>query len=483
MIDQVISFMLDSAPYHAFFKFLGSQGGQLLKYSLEFIVFFSLTYMILSERVKARKKEYKYLGLAFMALTLKSAIMAFFYFHLNFSSLKLKSITYFVPVLEHSLEILGLIMLAAAFLFPVFKNRLKSFQRTFWSLIMVTMGLSLIIETYWFFEYLEDNSINFASFFGTVWFIIIKILLIISAIIITNSEPKLRYNKSIAFAFGIYLIAPLAEFTNILLFQNTFLKLTLFQHPFPTIATILFARVIFLKLVDKAYLKIRLIDTEQKYQHEKEVSELKDHFVSVVSHELRTPLTSMKLYLSLLLQGKFGKPNKKQKDAIGIIQNESNRLTDLINDILALNKYESNKEKLDIQQFFAKEIIDPLYINLAEKKGIKMKIEVLNNLRVKADKQKIKQVLINLIGNAIKFTPIGGTIWIKIQENHITWRLTVKDTGSGIEKDKIPKLFDKFYQVQSHMTRSAGGSGLGLTIAKEIVDLHKGKIEVESEVG
>jgi len=92
-------------------------------------------------------------------------------------------------------------------------------------------------------------------------------------------------------------------------------------------------------------------------------------------------------------------------------------------------------------------------------------------------------VLINLIGNAIKFTPKGGKITVSASEGKKYWRLVVADTGEGIAKEKLAKLFDKFYQVQSHMTRSQGGSGLGLTIAKAIVDLHKGTIDVSSEVG
>jgi len=483
MIEPIFYFLLDLTPFNTFFKLLGGHGGQLVKYGLELIIFFSLTYMILSEHVKSQKKEYRYLGLAFMALTLKSAIMSFFYFHLNFGSLRLKTLTYFIPVLENGLEIFGIIMLAAAFLFPIFVKKLKTFQRTIWSIIMIILGISLIIEIFWFFAYLENNFLEFSSFFGTIWFIIIKIILIISIILILNTKKKLRYYQSISFAFSIYLISPAVELINFILFQNQFIKLTLFQHPFPILATLLFARVIYLKLVDKAYLKTKLMTAEQKYQHEKEVSELKDHFVSVVSHELRTPLTSIKLYLSLLMQGKFGKASKKQKGALSIIHTESNRLTDLINDILSLNKYESNKEKLDLSEFYIKEIIDPLYVNLSEKKGIKTKIKINKRLRVKADKQKIKQVLINLIGNAIKFTHKGGNITIIAETNHNHWRLIVKDSGDGIEKDKLPKLFDKFYQVQSHMTRSAGGSGLGLTIAKQIVDLHKGIIEVESEIG
>jgi two-component system phosphate regulon sensor histidine kinase PhoR len=272
---------------------------------------------------------------------------------------------------------------------------------------------------------------------------------------------------------------------NILLYDNLNRSLTVAAHPFPFISILIFTQVIYLKLVDKATLQDRLKKSEQLYAQEKEVSKMKDEFISTVSHELKTPLTSMKLYVNLLKEGRLGKVYKKQGDALLVINEETDRLNKLITDLLELSRLRAHKSKLELSEFDLKKLVnDKLSINLARKQhSIRVKIDVPAGFAVTADKHKIKQVFINLFNNAMKYTPEKGTITIGAKRFDTEWELSIADTGVGIEKDKIPKLFEKFYQAEDYMTRQKGGFGLGLAIVKGIVDLHKGRIYVDSELG
>ncbi|MBT3407223.1 PAS domain-containing protein [Candidatus Woesearchaeota archaeon] len=214
----------------------------------------------------------------------------------------------------------------------------------------------------------------------------------------------------------------------------------------------------------------------------KELDEMKTEFVSTVSHELRTPLTSIKGYAALLEDGKMGVLDEKQQKAVEIINKESDRLTDLINDILDLSKLETGKAK---SVFVLNDIVEAVnechILQIAKQKGIFVNKIVTKNIpKILFDKPKIIQVFNNILSNAIKFTKAKGKITIKISNkiDHIV--IDITDTGVGIPKKDIPKLFNKFYQVESHLTRNQGGTGLGLTIVKEIIGLHHGLISVKS---
>jgi two-component system, OmpR family, phosphate regulon sensor histidine kinase PhoR len=166
------------------------------------------------------------------------------------------------------------------------------------------------------------------------------------------------------------------------------------------------------------------------------------------------------------------------------VKMENNRLTALINDILNLAKLEAGKDKLFISEVNLSELTnDEMYVKYAEEKGIQIINEVPENFVVSIDSAKFKQVFINLVTNAINYTPEGGTIRISADDHGKEWSMSIKDDGKGIAKDNLEKLFQKFYQVEHYMTRTTGGTGLGLAIVKEIADLHGGRITVESELG
>jgi signal transduction histidine kinase len=224
----------------------------------------------------------------------------------------------------------------------------------------------------------------------------------------------------------------------------------------------------------------------EKNKELERIDKLKSEFVSNVSHELRTPLTSIKGYTKLLMDQRLGDIPENQLQCLTIILEESERLGRLINDVLDLAKLEKGKvrfkkEKMNITA--VAEGVTKKLATLAEDKDIKINMVAKDDIPlIRASKDLIVQIFFNLIGNAIKFTPRNGDIYINFEVVNDMVKTTIRDTGIGIPKDLLPKLFDKFFQVDSSMTRQYSGTGLGLPISKHIVDAHKGNIYVESEL-
>jgi len=218
----------------------------------------------------------------------------------------------------------------------------------------------------------------------------------------------------------------------------------------------------------------------------KKMDQLKSEFVSNVSHELRTPLTSITGYTKLLSLEKLGPINHNQESSLNIIAEESERLTRLINNVLDLSKLEAGKIKFRLEKIDICELAKLTMATMkhaADEKDIELSLESDRIPKFKASRDLVKQVFINLLNNALKFTPENGSIKVIMSREQKNVEVRVIDTGKGIEREQIPKLFDKFYQVDSSMTREFGGTGLGLVIVKHIVDAHKGKISVKSTLG
>jgi signal transduction histidine kinase/HD-GYP domain-containing protein (c-di-GMP phosphodiesterase class II) len=226
---------------------------------------------------------------------------------------------------------------------------------------------------------------------------------------------------------------------------------------------------------------------EEAAQRMKELNELKSNFVSTVSHELRTPLTSIKAYVETLIENVGARNAKMQLEFLQIINEETERLARLIDAILDLSQLESGtfkirKEVFDINKVI-KEVADILR-SIAEKRNIRLNFELPDKaVLLEADRDLVKQVIINLSGNAIKFTPEGGNVYLAVHSEGPMVRVIVQDTGVGIPTEHLDKIFDRFYQVDGSMARQYGGAGLGLTICKSIMEWHGGSIEVESEEG
>jgi PAS domain S-box-containing protein len=232
-------------------------------------------------------------------------------------------------------------------------------------------------------------------------------------------------------------------------------------------------------------------DITEKKRYETRLTELdriKSDFVSNVSHELRTPLTAIKGSLDNMLDGITGPLTEKQVRYLGRIKSNADRLGRLITDLLDLSKIEAGKIELRPAllpvHLLVAEVVEVLR-SLAEEKFITLRVVCVDEkTQVWGDRDKVVQILMNLIGNAVKFTPAQGEVKIVIEKCDAEWvKLSVADSGPGIGADEAPKIFDKFYQVEQANRQKTRGTGLGLTICKALVEMHRGEIWIESDIG
>jgi len=246
--------------------------------------------------------------------------------------------------------------------------------------------------------------------------------------------------------------------------------------------------------MDEALARVRAALRQRKLEkelhetniHLKYLMALKDEFLNIASHDIRSPLTSMLGFAKTLLEETVGPLNDAQKRFIGIIHRAGKRQLKLLNDLLDLTRIETGKDTLET----GSHMMDDLLAEMAEvtsynarEKGIELKVDSDCPLPVKIDESKILRVLHNLVSNAIKFTPAGGRVEVYCRESGGMCQVTVGDTGPGIMAEELPLLFGKFAKLSSVPTGGEHGSGLGLSIAKNIVELHGGKIWAESEWG
>ena len=219
----------------------------------------------------------------------------------------------------------------------------------------------------------------------------------------------------------------------------------------------------------------------------REIDRLKSEFLANMSHELRTPLTAIIGFSELLVDGAMGEMNEEQNGSVENILTSGHHLLKLINDILDLSKIEAGKMELHPEVFDLGVIIS--FINktmapLIKNKKQVLKIEMAEGLPdIYADPGKIKQLLLNLVGNAIKFTPEGGTITIGAEFKDSCFVLSVTDTGIGIKPEDMERIFQEFQQGEGSTSREYEGTGLGLTLTRKLTEMHGGKLELESEVG
>ncbi len=213
---------------------------------------------------------------------------------------------------------------------------------------------------------------------------------------------------------------------------------------------------------------------------------MKDEFVSIVSHELRTPLTSIRGSLGLIEGGVAGELPAKAQDLIRIARSNTDRLVRLINDILDLDKMEAGRVELQRRPLDPEKLVRNVCQEMAgyaEQAGVEIEIEAQECPRINGDHDRVVQVLTNLMSNAIKFSPEGGRVMVLLAPVQGRVRFSVIDAGPGIDPADIPKLFQKFHQLDPSDTRARGGSGLGLVIAKRLVEAHGGQIGVDSSIG
>ncbi|OGH19998.1 MAG: hypothetical protein A3D74_03830 [Candidatus Levybacteria bacterium RIFCSPHIGHO2_02_FULL_37_13] len=240
---------------------------------------------------------------------------------------------------------------------------------------------------------------------------------------------------------------------------------------------------VYKKNVELAKMGERLSDANDKL---KSLDKLKDEFISLASHELRTPMTAIKSYLWMVLQGDGGKVSEKQTEYLNRAYKSTDHLIVLVSDMLNVSRIESGRITLNLTQTKLDQVVDDVIAELTPRATeLDIEISAVPNPslpQVLADQDKIKEVLINLIGNAFKFTPKKGKITISLAQKDGMVETTISDTGIGIKKEDMPKLFQKFSMVgdSTQRAQNAQGTGLGLYICKSIIELHGGKIWVNS---
>jgi signal transduction histidine kinase len=220
---------------------------------------------------------------------------------------------------------------------------------------------------------------------------------------------------------------------------------------------------------------------------EKEVERMKSEFVSLVSHEFRTPLTSIRGYAEMMLDGDVGDLSEDQDDFVRTIFRNATHLQSIVNDLLEVSRLEAGAVKINHDTLNLVDQINDCVQRLKpqiENKSLKLKMKLpKSGVKLVGDAHRINQVLMNLISNAYKYTPEGGTISIFVKHTNDYVKVEVQDTGIGMTKDEQKKLFTKFYRAENEETIKAGGTGLGLWITKSLVEMHGGEISVTSKPG
>jgi two-component system sensor histidine kinase NblS len=232
--------------------------------------------------------------------------------------------------------------------------------------------------------------------------------------------------------------------------------------------------------------KLGAVIVIQDRTKEAEIELIKQEFISNVSHELRTPLTSIKCYVDTLCSHNDQIDEKVRNEFLTIVNEETDRLSNLVNDVLELSRLESPSTKI---QLSLQEVYPPIQyalkstMVLTSKKSIKLLTEISENLpMLKINQEYIERILINLISNAIKYTPGNGIVKLVVKEEEDSVLFQVIDNGIGIQEEHLPLIFERFYRIENKV-HTIKGTGLGLTIVKKSIEQHGGKISVRSKLG
>jgi len=220
---------------------------------------------------------------------------------------------------------------------------------------------------------------------------------------------------------------------------------------------------------------------------ERKNQEMQREFVANVSHELRTPLTNIRSYAETLAESAGDIPPAMEKKFLGVILNESDRMTHIVQDLLTLSRFDSGRSDLKLARFSYRAAVQDLYNAVymeAQRHNHTLSLELEEDLPdIVADRERVVQVMMNIVSNAIKYTPDGGAISISAGRDADRVWLVVDDNGIGIPEQDRERIFERFYRVDKARSRQSGGTGLGLSIAKEIVDRHQGVLALQDKEG
>ncbi len=241
----------------------------------------------------------------------------------------------------------------------------------------------------------------------------------------------------------------------------------------------------FAKYIDKDGIIQGVICVIQDITEHKKLENMQKEFVANVSHELRTPLTTIKSYAETLLEGAVEDLDIAER-FLNVINKESDRMTNLVQDLLELSKLDSQKNSFNRSELNLAELVATVVQNYeihVQKKKQHLDCQIFEeHAQILGDVHRIEQVIKNILSNAVKYSPEGAEVRIRLINDGVYYVVEIKDTGMGIPQEDLEYIFDRFYRVDKARSRAMGGTGLGLAIAKEIMDLHKGWIKVESEI-
>jgi signal transduction histidine kinase len=236
----------------------------------------------------------------------------------------------------------------------------------------------------------------------------------------------------------------------------------------------------------RLYEEVRAFSQELERKVEERTRELRES-LSAVYHELRTPITAIQGYSELVLDGGAGPVSDKQARYMTVVQNNVHRLADLVTDLAEVSQIEAGRLKIRPEPLDLRTAAEDTVASLKgviEEKELKVEIVPVPTAPVvHGDYKRVVQILTNLIGNACRYTPVGGRITVSFQPVDGIVLTTVRDTGIGVRPDELGRIFERFYRGDDPLVREQHGTGLGLSIAKSLVELHGGRIWVESEVG
>ena len=309
------------------------------------------------------------------------------------------------------------------------------------------------------------------------------------ALPLSRVQPEIRSIYRIVL-FGAVAAVIIALIVAYFVSRNITLPIRQMQETAQQIAKGDFGRRVRIKSKDELGELAKSLNTmadelQQKMENLRRMDRMRTDFVANVSHELKTPLTLIRGYIETL-EDRAMDDRKTAAKFISIIKEHADRLGNIVNDLLSLSELELSDDSVHKTEFDLKELIDEISLGfgrvLAEKKQTLTVSSQEGDLRIRADYDKIEQVFVNLIDNAIKYTKESGCIELSLVEQDRAVCINVQDNGIGIPKEHRDRVFERFYRVDKARSRDLGGTGLGLSIAKHIVLAHNGKITIESEL-
>jgi PAS domain S-box-containing protein len=263
------------------------------------------------------------------------------------------------------------------------------------------------------------------------------------------------------------------------------------QYAMPVSATLAQEQQIiqasFMPMIDERKQFVGTVIVLRDVTHEQEIAKAKNEFISIVAHELRTPMTSIKGYTDLMLQGAVGMLTEGQQHFLGIVKSNVDRLTELVNDLLDISRIEAGRIKLEPVPLRMEEIVREVCDDVAEtirERGLTLELDLPTAIpAVHTDRNRIIRVLVNLLSNAYRYTPAGGTITVSVRQVRGAVQVDVADTGIGIGEEDQERVFEPFYRANQPLVNQQTGTGLGLPIVRSLIQMLGGRLWLQSELG